>query len=102
MSPSRSRLARIAQAICDADVSLEDMKHGYRCAARGCLSVGDPCVAHRQARAVTALLKPTQPPAVAGPVPLELSATAEQVTFKRGIDFVPRSTAARCRRAPGA
>jgi hypothetical protein len=53
----RGMLVRMAHVICDADASLEDMKGRHRCRERGCLTVGDECVAYRQAKAVARLVR---------------------------------------------
>jgi hypothetical protein len=44
-------MVQMAHAICDADPTLEDFKHGYRCSRVGCQVPHDICVAWRQARA---------------------------------------------------
>ncbi len=46
-----SDMVRMAHAICDADSTLEDFKHGHRCLKTGCLVPHDVCVAWQQARA---------------------------------------------------
>ena len=45
----------MAHALCDADASLEDMKHGRRCVLRGCLVPQDRCIAFHQADALVRL-----------------------------------------------
>jgi hypothetical protein len=50
-------VARMARAICDADPTLEDMKHGYKCASYGCQEGNGACVAFRQAKAAARALE---------------------------------------------
>jgi len=44
----------MAQALCDADASLEGMKRGRRCVERGC-PARKTCIAFHQARALVRL-----------------------------------------------
>ena len=61
-------LIRLAREICDADQSLEDMKHGHRCRRQGCLDGHYTlCMAWRQANAAARYFRETalpRPPAL--------------------------------------
>ncbi len=59
-----SLIRRITFAICDADRSLEDIKHRHRCRLRGCLAGEGICMAKRQAEAVMDLLAAQDVPGV--------------------------------------
>lgn len=53
-----SLVRRTAYAICDADTSVENMKHGHRCTRGGCLVGGrELCIAFAQAKAAIAVVE---------------------------------------------
>jgi hypothetical protein len=83
MKPDRPSLrARMAYAICDADISLEDMKHRYRCDQGGCLVGRGLCIAFKQAKAALKVVEAEE--AVSGEAPAStvgcLSVDAQRVS----------------------
>jgi hypothetical protein len=47
----RNEMVAMVHAICDADSSLEDFKHGHRCRLKGCIIPRETCMAWKQAQA---------------------------------------------------